>query len=288
VATQDTIDFRQQRQVLTDTRILVVEAGDQERKQVEECLRAWRCSSQQVKTSEDALRAIVDSDSEVKPFGLILFDCRLSGSDDFVEFYKLATQSSIPMVGLGASESSDLASRLNQIGIRHLLSDPIRPSALFEVIATELSVHPIAEAEATSVSALQRPVRLSGQILVAEDNRINQIFVTELLKHYGCACDIANNGHEVLIMLQKKRYDLILMDCQMPEMDGFSATREIRRLEAAQPNSHPIPIVALTANALKGDRERCLASGMDGYLSKPLETDALRSLLQSFLKPASS
>lgn len=120
-------------------------------------------------------------------------------------------------------------------------------------------------------------------MLVAEDNRINQIYATELLKNCGCTCDVATNGDEALTALQSGRFDLILMDCQMPEMDGFTASREIRRHVAACEIPHQIPVIALTANALTGDRERCLEAGMDDYLTKPLEAQQLRSKLEQYL-----
>jgi CheY-like chemotaxis protein len=119
--------------------------------------------------------------------------------------------------------------------------------------------------------------------LVAEDNHINQLFVRELLKHCGCTCDVANNGDEALTALDKNRYDLVLMDCQMPEMDGFTATREIRRRESSENAAHHLPILALTANALKGDRERCLEAGMDDYLTKPLQAAQLQAMLAKYL-----
>jgi CheY-like chemotaxis protein len=120
-------------------------------------------------------------------------------------------------------------------------------------------------------------------VLVAEDNRINQMYVTELLKHCGCTCDVVTNGDEVLEALRRGRYDLVLMDCQMPEMDGFTAAREIRRRVGTQELSQAIPIIALTANALKGDRERCLEAGMDDYLTKPVQAHQLRTKLEQFL-----
>ena len=124
---------------------------------------------------------------------------------------------------------------------------------------------------------------LQGHVLVAEDNRINQMYVIELLKHCGCTCDVASNGDEALAAIQSHGYDLVLMDCQMPEMDGFTAAREIRRREAnGQLAGHHF-IIALTANALKGDREHCLAAGMDDYLSKPLEVSQLRAMLTKHL-----
>lgn len=132
------------------------------------------------------------------------------------------------------------------------------------------------------------PTTLTGHVLVAEDNRINQMYVAELLKHCGCTCDVANNGDEVLEAMQHQRYDLVLMDCQMPEMDGFTASREIRRRFATQELPHPTPIIALTANALTGDRERCLEAGMDDYLTKPLGIHQLRSKLEQYLSTISS
>lgn len=130
--------------------------------------------------------------------------------------------------------------------------------------------------------------KLSGHILVAEDNRINQLYIIELLKHFGCTSDLVVNGEEALAAVQKQRYDLVLMDCQMPEMDGFSAALEIRKREAAGQHSERLPIVALTANALKGDRERCLAAGMDEYVSKPVESGQLKAVLAKYLTRISS
>ncbi len=124
---------------------------------------------------------------------------------------------------------------------------------------------------------------------MAEDNPINQLYIVELLKHFGCTSDVAVNGEEALAALRRQRYDLVLMDCQMPEVDGFAATREIRKWEVSGERADRIPIVALTANALKGDRERCLDAGMDDYLCKPIEAGALRELLARFLdSPADS
>ncbi len=146
----------------------------------------------------------------------------------------------------------------------------------------------LAAASADMPPAASVPSLLVGHVLVAEDNRINQMYVTELLKLCGCTCDIAANGDEALEAMQRKHYDLILMDCQMPEMDGFTASREIRRRLAAQEFPHPTPIIALTANALTGDRERCLASGMDDYLTKPIEVHQLQSKLAQFLPAITS
>ena len=137
--------------------------------------------------------------------------------------------------------------------------------------------------KATIVRQAETQPQLSLHVLVAEDNRINQMFVQELLQHFGCTCDLAENGEVAVKSVQSQRYDLVLMDCQMPVMDGFNATREIRRCEVSVPDSRRIPIIALTANAAKGDRERCLEAGMDDYLTKPLNADLLHTTLLQHL-----
>ncbi len=124
-----------------------------------------------------------------------------------------------------------------------------------------------------------------GRILLAEDHPTSQLYVTEVLRRHGYACDVAANGHEVIAASRRCAYDVILMDCQMPEMDGFAATAELRRLQAEGAIAPPY-IIALTANAMKGDRERCLAAGMDGYLSKPIDPEALLASVKAFLSRA--
>jgi len=127
-----------------------------------------------------------------------------------------------------------------------------------------------------------QPLTLSAHVLVVEDQAINQMYIRELLKLLGCTCQIASNGVQALEALAAADYDLVLMDCQMPEMDGLTATREIRHLEAQGKLPGRRPIVALTANALKGDRQRCLDTGMDDYLSKPVDGATLGAVLQRF------
>lgn len=119
------------------------------------------------------------------------------------------------------------------------------------------------------------------RILVVEDYLINQELTKELLEILGCTVDVASTGHEALELVEKQRYDLIFMDIQMPKMDGYETTKEIRQLEKG---SHHTPIVALTANALQGDREKCINAGMDDYISKPFRSSDLERVLSQWLE----
>jgi CheY-like chemotaxis protein len=131
--------------------------------------------------------------------------------------------------------------------------------------------------------------RIDARVLLAEDNAVNQEVALAMLKGFGCEVEVANNGREAVAAAYRTRFDLILMDCQMPEMDGFEATRILRKLEAARAATAPrIPIIALTANAMGGDRERCLAAGMDDYLAKPFKLDHVWDLLTTWIKRASA
>ena len=161
------------------------------------------------------------------------------------------------------------------------LAKPVLSGALASALATE----PVAPAPPSPVPVGAPPVHGGVRILVAEDSAVNQLVVREMLKRLGYAVEICSNGREAVELAGACEYAAILMDCQMPEMDGLMATALIRNLERALRPPRRTPIVALTANALSGDRERCIEAGMDGYLSKPLQLDSLRRALESALAP---
>jgi len=180
------------------------------------------------------------------------------------------------------------AERLRSVGFDAYLTKPTRPSQLADVVSAVWSVkrrgarevfvtrHTIMEARAHD--ATSRPS--SGpraRILVAEDNVVNQRVAVRLLETLGCAVDIAASGVEAIKMLEAGTYDLVLMDCQMPEMDGYEATREIRRREARAGGR--TKIVAMTAHALAGDREKCVDAGMDDFVTKPVRRDTLADVI---------
>jgi signal transduction histidine kinase/ActR/RegA family two-component response regulator len=126
-------------------------------------------------------------------------------------------------------------------------------------------------------------LQLNARILLVEDNPVNQMVAQKMLERIGLKATLANNGVEALQCLDEQSFDLVLMDCQMPEMDGFDATREIRKLDLKTPQQQRLPIIAMTANVMSGDRERCLETGMDDYIGKPVQRDQLATVLRKWL-----
>jgi CheY-like chemotaxis protein len=164
-----------------------------------------------------------------------------------------------------------------------LVSRPVRRRQLRDSLA--LLVEPDGSSSVyrkhLSTAVLTRPVR----VLIAEDNAVNLRLVIAQLARMGIKADSAGNGLEAIAAVARQAYDLVFMDCQMPEMDGLQATREIRQQAAANPGARHIPIVALTANAMSGDREMCLEAGMDDYIAKPVRGEDLKRMVEKWTTP---
>jgi Amt family ammonium transporter len=260
--------------------VLVVAAPERRHPQIDDCLKAWGCSSEPATSLREAIDALVHAETAGTPFVAVLLDVRTATGEDAVLLQELVGGEP-PTIGWGLSDDAQEAAGVRGLGLWQWLRDPVLPSDLYNALATSLGMACAPPLEDAPDNAAEPPrLEISGHVLVAEDNRINQMYIVELLKQCGCTCDLAANGHEALEAVQHRMYDLVLMDCQMPKMDGLTATREIRRREALQETSSRLPIVALTANALQGDRERCLEAGMDDYLTKPLETHVLYATLK--------
>src|SRR6185312_10023913 len=167
-------------------------------------------------------------------------------------------------------------------GLRRYLGKPLRLDRMMEAIHSLLTNSP-SESVASEVPAPENftPTAKSYRILVVEDNRTNQMVAAGMLSMNGCHCEFAGNGREAVEAVQKDRFDLILMDCSMPEMDGYEATAEIRKIEAT--TGQHTPIVAMTANTQQGDLEKCLDAGMDDYLAKPITLADLRRKQERWL-----
>jgi Amt family ammonium transporter len=182
---------------------------------------------------------------------------------------------------------------LSGAGVLKCLSKPVSQSALFDVLMETVNrvPQPPPPVAAPDVAVAPAPAVPAAsphwKILVAEDNDVNQIVIQAILQKAGHACDLAANGRIAVESAQRQAYDLVLMDCQMPEVDGFEATRQIRELsnQGAVPlrGRSRLPILALTANAMSGDRERCLGAGMDGYIAKPINVAELLATIQNLM-----
>ena len=174
-----------------------------------------------------------------------------------------------------------------ETGVDAWLRKPLKQAPLFDCIATVLNrLEPDSEivtsagmTEDTSTRAM-KPSIASTSILLAEDNRANQILAVMLINKLGYQVEVANNGREAVDAQRLDSYDLILMDCQMPDMDGFEAARQIREEETG--STRRVPIIAMTANAMQGDREKCLAAGMDDYITKPINPKQLKQILEQW------
>jgi CheY-like chemotaxis protein len=186
----------------------------------------------------------------------------------------------LPLVLFSYLGVSGQARSAKEAGFSAYLARPLRLAQLQATLERILAPAGPREELVTRHSLKEEAGAGPAGILVVEDNAVNRKLVVTMLKKLGHKADVASHGREALAALDRGGYRLVLMDCQMPEMDGFEATRRIRAREDGQAR---IPIVALTANAMEGDRDRCLAAGMDGYLAKPIQTEALRSVVETWI-----
>jgi CheY-like chemotaxis protein/HPt (histidine-containing phosphotransfer) domain-containing protein len=220
-----------------------------------------------------------------EPYSLVLTDANMPDVDGFTLAKEIKDDrmlgSTIIMMLTSGDRYGDVT-RCDELGLAAYLLKPIKQSELFDAIVLALGV---SEAEDDSSKAVtEETARLRPlKVLLAEDSLVNQRLAVGLLEKHGHTVVVAGHGREAIATLQSQTFDVVLMDVQMPEMDGFEATAAIRHQER-RTGSH-IPIIAMTAHAMKGDRERCLAAGMDGYVSKPIRASQLFQVIESMLPP---
>jgi signal transduction histidine kinase/CheY-like chemotaxis protein len=269
---------------LVDLRILVVDDNASNRRILGEILTNWHMRPTLANSGAEALSVLRNVDSE-NIFALVLLDVHMPDMDGFAVAEQIRSnykQQGIKVILLtSASMPSDVA-RCRELGISDYLSKPIKQSELFDAIATAMAEHGGKHERYESASAFIQASERSLRVLLAEDNPVNQTLAMRILERLGHKVQVANNGKEVLGRFQAEEFDIILMDVQMPEMDGLEVTRAIRAAES-RTGKH-VPIVAMTAHAMKGDRERCLSAGMNGYLSKPIRIDELKQAMSEIKK----
>ena len=269
---------------LVDLPILVVDDNASNRRILREILTNWRMKPTLANSGAEALSALGKADSK-NSFALVLLDVHMPDMDGFAvaeqirDSYK---QQGIKVILLTSASRPSDAARCRELGISDYLSKPTKQSELFDAIVTAMADHGRKRERYESSSAFLQASERSLRVLLAEDNPVNQTLAMRILERLGHKVQVVNNGREALGRSQAEEFDLILMDVQMPEMDGLEATTAIRDAEAA--TGKHVPIVAMTAHAMKGDREKCLSAGMDGYLSKPIRIDELKQAMSEVKK----
>jgi PAS domain S-box-containing protein len=278
----DNEEMPRSRHHLEGIRVLAVDDNATNLTIIGHYLHSWGLEFDTASDGLQALEKLRNAQSNRHPFDLAILDMQMPGTDGLTlaKYIKVdPTLASTRLIILSSVGQPD--ENLRDIGIEAGLSKPVRQSILYNVIADVAGRN-----HKRAISTKPRPrddTTLTGRVLLAEDNIVNQKVALGMLKKLGLHAEVAENGQIALEKLASGHYDLVLMDCQMPVLDGFEATREIR----AGKGGHPcIPIVAMTANAMAGDREKCIAAGMDDYIAKPVKLDTLRKTLDNWLKPA--
>ena len=271
------------KQDLETKRVLVVDDNDAALEIMTEMLKAMSMQVESANSGERALELILNADKKT-PFDIIVTDWHMPPGMNGIELVKSINQFKLkktPSNILFSNVSQDeLSNEAEKHGIEHILTKPVNASVLFEVILSIFNLdittnNKIDEVEEAPKSQISLEKIKGSKILLAEDNLLNQEIAQELLTDEGFKVTIANNGKEAVNLVNDENFDVVLMDMQMPEMDGLEATMKIRETFA----SDTLPILAMTANAGEEDRERCLKAGMDAHITKPIDPEVLMSEL---------
>ena len=279
---------------LKGSRVLIVDDNETNRKILRYQTESWGMIASEAESGAAALKILGEANREGNPFDLAILDLMMPEMDGFDLAHAIKRDREISQVRLilmpsfGKRGHGTIARR---VGIAGYLIKPVKQTDLFNCIADVLG-EPQKPGRPENVQATSNLVTRhtleekrfgeNNRILVAEDNPVNQKVTSLQLEHLGYQADIVENGLLALDALDRHNYSLVLMDCQMPEMDGYEATAKIRMSEG---NSRRIPVIAITANAMQGEREKCLAAGMDDYLAKPFKQDELGAMIKRWLEP---
>jgi CheY-like chemotaxis protein/nitrogen-specific signal transduction histidine kinase/HPt (histidine-containing phosphotransfer) domain-containing protein len=269
---------------LQDLPVLVVDDNATNRRILRDLLASWHMKPTTVAGAEEALAALKQAAADGRPFALAVLDVMMPGVDGFALAEQIKREPALAQTALLMLTSSgqpEEAARCRALGIDAYQMKPVKQPDLLDGILAALRLSLQRPGPARSAApAAGRPLR----ILLAEDNVVNQKLATRILEQQGHAVTVAADGKAALAALGRQRYDVVLMDMEMPEMGGLEATVRIRALEKGA--GRHVPIIAMTANAMKGDRERCLEAGMDGYVAKPIQPAELWEALHTLVPVA--
>ncbi len=273
---------------LQDLPVLVVDDNATNRRILEEMIANWRMKPVAAVNGTAALKAMKRARAEGNPFQVVLLDGHMPEMDGFEVAARVKKDPHLrhaTVILLTSAGRREDVRRAKTLGAAAALTKPVKQSELWDAIVTALHV-PLQEKARlpvlpASVPVVHRPLR----ILIAEDNPVNQQLALHLLERRGHSAVVAENGREAIAAMEKHKFDMVLMDVQMPEMGGLEATRAIREREKS--TGEHVPIVAMTAHAMQGDREHCLEAGMDGYLAKPLDPKIFEQTVEGMASPQS-
>jgi len=269
--------------------VLIVDDNATNRRILTEMLRNWQMAPQSVSDGATAMAQLDRARSAGRPFKLVLSDVNMPEMDGFMLYESTrqhAGHDPVPFILLTSAARPGDVARCREIGVAAHLIKPVKQSLLLNTIVSAVA----GESAITERPEPPAPVReqadRSLKILLAEDNPVNQKFAVRTIEKAGHTVVVTHNGREAVEAWKQGGHDVVLMDVQMPEMDGFEATGRIRELEKDQ--GRRTPIIAMTANAMKGDKERCLEAGMDGYISKPVKRQILFAEINRVLADVST
>jgi CheY-like chemotaxis protein len=266
---------------VTDMPVLLADDNATNRKLLQEMLKNWKMRPTVVSSGDEALVELQRAATVGQPYGLAILDVQMPGMDGFTLAERIREHPEYvgaTVMMLTSEGQRGHAARCRELGIAGYLMKPISQSELLDAIMTSLG-EPLQQDIPLITRHSLRETRQKLNLLLAEDNAVNQLLAVRVLEKMGHSVMVANNGQEAVEHWQKVKFDAILMDVDMPIMNGYEATQCIRELE--KESGKHIRIVAMTAHAMAGAREECLRQGMDGYLTKPIDTDALWSELDS-------
>ena len=264
--------------------VLVVDDNATNRRIMEELFLGWRMQPMTVDGGRAALAALATAARARRPFRLIILDCNMPDMDGFAVAEAIHANpdlAGLSLIMLTSGGQRGEAARCRKAGIAAYLTKPTRRSELLDVVMTVLSPSPAGKETPLITRHSLREKRRRLRILLVEDNAVNRAVAVRMLERRGQTVTIARHGKEALDILSSNTFDVALMDLQMPHMGGLEATAAIRARER-ETRQH-LPIIAMTAHAMKGDREECLAAGMDGYVSKPIQADQVFEVLDAVL-----